>query len=76
MRPEIEHGAALFWLHQRNDWCHVCGLRTEPLVDCWYPKNAEHGGKRSEYIRICEGCAERMVEVCKSIRSSGDVIRR
>ncbi len=42
--------------HYRDDWCHVCGRRTEPLIDVRYPENAEHGGPDSRYIRICLTC--------------------
>ena len=39
-----------------DDWCHLCGQRTESLLDIWYPKNAEHDTKQTEYIRICKDC--------------------
>ena len=43
-----------------EDWCHLCGDRTRPLVDVWYPENAEHDDDETEYIRICKGCVDAM----------------
>ena len=48
--------------HHSIDWCHICGERSAPLVDVWYPENAEHGGHDSRYIRICAQCAQRLVQ--------------
>ena len=57
MPPFLSNGNATF--HAATffeDWCHLCGLRTTPLVEVVYPKNAEHGGPKTEYIRICWDC--------------------
>ena len=42
------------------DWCHLCGERTEPLLDIFYPENAEHHPRTidGKYIRICKDCIE------------------
>lgn len=41
-----------------NDWCHICGNRNRGNVEIWYPKNAEHETKNTEYLRICRTCVE------------------
>lgn len=46
--------------HVTWDWCHLCGARSQENVDVSYPRNAEHGGPDSEYIRICRSCGERI----------------
>jgi len=51
--------------HVSMDWCHLCGKRSTPLADIWYPKNAEHSGADSEYIRICISCGQLIVNVGK-----------
>ena len=56
------NGNATFSAKQVEDWCHLCGLRTKPLAEAWYPKNAEHGGAKCEYIRICWDCLGVMQE--------------
>jgi hypothetical protein len=49
--------------HASRDWCHICGRRTDLLVDVFYPDNAEHYRRRrrgtgsERYIRICALCA-------------------
>lgn len=48
-----------------RDWCHICGQRRERLADVWYPRNAEHGGRDTEYIRVCCQCAEWIQKVCE-----------
>ena len=40
-----------------RDWCHLCGLREDEICDVAYPENAEHGGLKNQYIRICRPCA-------------------
>jgi len=30
------------FLKNMVDWCHICGHRSAPLLDIWYPHNAEH----------------------------------
>ena len=40
-----------------KDWCHLCGKRQKYTADVWYPENAEHQDKCTEYIRICLDCA-------------------
>lgn len=57
-------GRAHFSRHDRNDWCHLCGQRESVLADIGYPRNAEHDFKRTEYIRICSCCGERIMRVC------------
>jgi len=49
--------------HESNDWCHICGLRRDELVDVWFPKDAEHDIYLTEYIRICSACAGAMEKV-------------
>lgn len=52
--------------HRNLDWCHLCGKRTTPLADIWYPENAEHDtydGGLSEYIRICQACGLLIAEI-------------
>ncbi len=51
-------GNAVFSLHYHTyDWCHLCGQRKEqPLVDIFCPENAEHGGPKLRYHRICKQC--------------------
>jgi hypothetical protein len=50
--------AEFIQIQKGPDWCHLCGFRKErnPLIEVCYPKNAEHGGPKTEYIRICKGC--------------------
>lgn len=56
--------------HCAHDWCHLCGNRTNKLADVWYPENAEHDVHKKmppdkNYIRICAGCAARIVEATR-----------
>lgn len=46
-----------------GDWCHVCGKRSNPTVDVWYPENAEHGGSNVHYLRICSECGTNIVKI-------------
>ena len=48
---------------ESRDWCHLCGWRTSPLADIWYPDNAEHQTANTKYIRICVSCGERIANV-------------
>lgn len=56
---------------QWNDWCHLCGERSDTTVDIWYPENAEHDEpvnpglphEGRKYIRVCKDCGERIAEV-------------
>ena len=57
-------GNGYFGLHDTHDWCHLCGFRSQPLVDVWYTGNAEHGGPINNYIRICSGCIDNMRDIC------------
>lgn len=43
-----------------NDWCHLCGSRRTDLMEIWYPENAEHGGRKNRFIRICYECTDEM----------------
>ena len=45
-------------VHATKDWCHLCGERSTPSVDVWYPENAEHSKVNTEYIRICLACSQ------------------
>ena len=54
-------GLAKFGLHAANDWCHICGARTDRTVDVFYEENAEHPkGGLSEYVRVCSACVGKM----------------
>lgn len=57
-----ERGNVHFASH-RDDWCHLCGKRESLLVDCFYPKNAEHGGPKDVYLRVCFECVVVMLDV-------------
>lgn len=57
-----------------NDWCHLCGKRSDQCVEIHYPDNAEHDppvtGPRPNhpmgsvhYIRICGSCGARIAVV-------------
>lgn len=46
--------------HGTPDWCHLCGIRQAYLADIWYPKNAEHDKKQTQYIRICCDCGKQI----------------
>ena len=45
-----------------EDWCHICGGRSEENVEIWYPANAEHQRVDrpikgpDHYLRICAAC--------------------
>lgn len=51
-----------------NDWCHLCGERSDYNTDIWYAENAEHDGRVSEreaatndrYLRVCRECGIRI----------------
>jgi hypothetical protein len=60
---------------KHNDWCHICGERPANLADVWYPANAEHRGKNTEYIRICVGCAEKIARIARG-EDDGDANER
>jgi hypothetical protein len=51
--------------HEYNDWCHICGGRSNRNVEIWYPENAEHSrmdrpsrGGDTQFLRICASCGE------------------
>lgn len=46
-----------------NEWCNICGKRSNDNADVWYPVNAEHGMKNTQYIRICFDCITKMANV-------------
>jgi hypothetical protein len=49
-----------------NDWCHLCGKRSDHHVDISYSENAENDDPkefRSKYIRICAKCGERIAGI-------------
>jgi hypothetical protein len=47
-----------FALHSAHpDWCHLCGENQTPSLDLWFPENAEHGGPKDRYLRMCWACA-------------------
>lgn len=40
-----------------EDWCHLCGQRTDKLVGFDVPHNAEDNIiKPSRYVRLCKDC--------------------
>lgn len=44
-----------------NDWCHICGLRSDHHVRIWYHTNAEHPDEDKPWkkdVRMCLGCLE------------------
>ena len=56
--------------YAKNDWCHLCGFRSNLTASIHYPENAEHALMRGEdykgnekYIRICAICAENIKEI-------------
>jgi hypothetical protein len=51
-----------------NDWCHLCGVRSDHTLDVWYPRNAEHvrPGMETVYVRICSRCLGKMLGAFKS----------
>lgn len=58
----------IVWPHRGcKDWCHICGDRTRDNADVWYPANAEHGGKDTQYIRICVTCGSLIAEVAGGV---------
>ena len=59
----MKRRVATFEPKQMEDWCHLCGERTKPFVECWYPENAEHDRKQTEFLRVCAACVEVMSEV-------------
>jgi hypothetical protein len=66
----MKRRVATFEQKQMNDWCHVCGERTQPHVEVWYPKNAEHEQKQTQYMRICAYCVEVMSELTRHRQGS------
>jgi len=38
------------------DWCHLCGVRRDGLVEITYPENAEHSNIGNKYVRMCGVC--------------------
>ena len=54
-----------------NDWCHLCGVRKADLADIFYPENAEHGGRETEYIRICDACGTLIQKVATTVAHDG-----
>ena len=63
------------WKHGiENDWCHVCGNRSDETADVWYPQNAEHATKAqhksttepAKYVRICSDCAAKILKAAKA----------
>lgn len=63
------------WKHAPNDWCHICGDRSNDTVDVWYPENAEHDKEDTmKYIRICMNCAEKILAACRKDENNGKVI--
>ena len=56
------------WTHGGSfDWCHLCGARSDYTADVWYPDNAEHGPKGSNYVRICAICAASILNAAKGL---------
>lgn len=51
------------YLHDSVDWCHLCGKRSSPLADIWYPENAEHDRGNTKYVRICVPCGEKIATI-------------
>lgn len=52
-------------IHPSHDWCHLCGHRSTPLIDIWFPehassRNTKRGRENSRYIRICAECIDAM----------------
>lgn len=50
-----------------EDWCHVCGIRRNQIVNIWYPENAEHDPDPKQRIRICVVCADLVYRVAKGM---------
>ncbi len=48
-----------------EDWCHICGTRTNQIADIFYPENAENENDEKEYVRMCINCASTIIEVIK-----------
>lgn len=51
--------------HVSTDWCHLCGNRSRNNVDISYPGNAEHNTGRMKYVRICQICLLKAIDVIK-----------
>lgn len=51
------------------DWCHICGVRSEPCVDVWYPENSEHPRTNppedKKYVRICKACLVLLTDIAE-----------
>lgn len=67
------------WNHgMKNDWCHVCGNRSDETADVWYPQNAEHATKMqhqntkssAKYVRICRDCATKILDATKATQTN------
>jgi hypothetical protein len=55
----------------KRDWCHLCGVRAfHVFANIWYPQNAEHDDENTRYLRVCPGCATRIVETIQPVEDS------
>jgi hypothetical protein len=60
---EIFFGKAMITNHgMNNDWCHICGERSDNTADVRFPENAEHDEELTRYVRVCGSCADAIGE--------------
>lgn len=55
---------------KKQDWCHVCGVRSEQDISfvCFdIPRNAEHSLDRGGYIRACVRCVREMYAITHDV---------
>ena len=65
---------SISFLGTDNEWCHLCGKRSNKHAFIYWAENAEASGKKGECaerldtysgraVRICEHCAAKIADV-------------